>query len=240
MKHHGVSGVLSALWAAGLRTVLRFGSLAKQELGTCLVRPRYRLGHTWDSLATLICKESARLVRPENTSPCSLKSDEMLFLQTGLWIDGICCLCSAYCQQNVQSREGDFFSLPQTDGCDFLLLPGGVQHNYVRSDQTLALDASQPVAPLVWGWQRAFPFASQGNVHWAPPPIKWEHCTFVPRLILMSLKILSCLANTGQDIDSLSFGCEWLFVKSIDSAVRLSWTTLRAQNMLLLLLSTEN
>lgn len=43
----------------------------------------------------------------------------------------------------------------------------------------------------------------------------------------------------GQDID-IGFGCEWLFMKSFNSAVQLSWSTLHAQNVLLLLLSSEN
>lgn len=67
-----------------------------------------------------------------------------------------------------------------------------------------------------------------------------RHCTFVPSLIEMSLKVLSCVANMAQDIDSLDFSCKWLFIKSIDSAVQLSWTTLHAQSVLLLLLSNEN
>lgn len=67
-----------------------------------------------------------------------------------------------------------------------------------------------------------------------------RHCTFVPSLIEISLKILSRVANMAQDIDCLGSGCEWLFMKSIDSAVQLSWTVLHAQNVLLLLLSSEN
>lgn len=49
-----------------------------------------------------------------------------------------------------------------------------------------------------------------------------RHCTFVPSLIEISLKILSRVANMAQDIDCLGSGCEWLFMKSIDSAVQLS------------------
>ena len=56
----------------------------------------------------------------------------------------------------------------------------------------------------------------------------------------MSLKILSCFANMGQDIDSPGLGCERLFMKSVDSAVQLSRAPLNAQNALLLLLSREN
>lgn len=52
----------------------------------------------------------------------------------------------------------------------------------------------------------------------SPTPNQVGALHFCAPSYLNSLKILSCLANTGQDIDSLSFGCEWLFVKSIDSA----------------------
>lgn len=63
-------------------------------------------------------------------------------------------------------------------------------------------------------------FRSQVNVN-HPLAHQVRPCTFVPSLIQMSLKILSCVANMAEDIDSLGLGCEWLFMESIDSAVQL-------------------
>lgn len=83
-------------------------------------------------------------------------------------------------------------------------------------------------------------FLSQVNVNHPHTRPSSEALHFVPTLIQMSLKIPSCVANMAEDIDSLGLGCEWLFMESIDSAVQLGWTTLHAQNVLLLLLSSEN
>lgn len=84
-------------------TVLGFKSLDEQGLDV------------WGSLATLIYTEAAHLVRQENTWPCSWKSDEMLFLQTRLWIYSLCYLCSVYFPPMVQSRDGSFFSPTQRE-----------------------------------------------------------------------------------------------------------------------------
>lgn len=104
--------------------------------------------------------------------------------------------------------------------------------NYSMSDQRSVWDVSQPMS--LWcedDKQNLFP---------VPRKCQARPCTFVPSLIQMSLKILSCVANMAEDIDSLGLGCKWLFMESIDSAVQLGWTTLHAQNVLLLLLSSEN
>lgn len=79
--------VLSVLQAVGICTTLWFRSCDKQELGV------------WGSFDTLIYKEAVCLVRPENTSPCRLRSDEILLLQIRSWTYGICCWCSASCRR---------------------------------------------------------------------------------------------------------------------------------------------
>lgn len=108
------------------------------------------------------------------------------------------------------------------------------------SDQTSVLGVSRPGSLLCEDdKQHSFHFPSQRRPA-PPPPHQGRHRTFVPSLTETSLEILSCRANMGQDIDSLGLGCEWLFMKSIDSAAQLSWATLHAQNVLLWLLSSEN
>ena len=49
-----------------------------------------------------------------------------------------------------------------------------------------------------------------------------RQCAVVLSLPEMSLKILSCIVSAVQDIDSLGLGCEWYFMKSINSAIQLS------------------
>lgn len=83
----GFPAVPSVLLAVGISTTLWFRSLDTQELGMR------------GSFATLIYKEVACLVRPEHTSPCSLRSDEMLLPQTRSWVYEICCLCPACCHR---------------------------------------------------------------------------------------------------------------------------------------------
>lgn len=124
--------VLSVLQAVGICTMLWFRSPDKQQLGV------------WGSFATLIYKEAVCLVRPENTSPCRLRSDEMLLLQIRQWIYGICCWCSASCHRMRKAVKISSLQA-QRNRSDFFFL-SGLECNYFMSDQASAWDVSQPMS----------------------------------------------------------------------------------------------
>lgn len=123
--------------------------------------------------------------------------------------------------QNVQKVKGDFFCPAHRNGRDFSFL--------VCGQTTLWQTRLQPGMfhnPCPFGVRMANStyFMSQVNVN-HPHAHQVRHRTFVPNLIQMNCRNLSCVANMTQDIDSLGLGCEWLFMKSINSAAQLSGST---------------
>lgn len=222
-KHHAASGFFSVLLAVGICTRLWFRSLDEHELGLR------------GSLASLIYEEAACLVRPETRSPVVWKVMKSSYSRQGCGFMEYA--AGAQPTATVHTKQQRRFLPSVPDQQMRFLSPFWLvaQSLDVRPDINLGCFTAD--VPSGWRWQTALTLLSNINT---PTTVQGGIALLCPVLSKPALKSSAVLLVWVKILIPRVLALSGFLWKKIDLAIQLSWTTLHAPYVLLLLLSREN